>query len=117
MADQPQYRLHGLEHRIVESHGFYERREQAHQCRGRIDGGEVEGRVADSGVGIPMELSKTNFEPFYTAKGQSDGSELLSLCSVRSIVEESEGRFPLASKHSRETELVSHLPSHDGGLT
>jgi C4-dicarboxylate-specific signal transduction histidine kinase len=82
-----------------------------------MDGGELEGQVVVSGAGIPMELSKTNFEPFYTAKGQSDGSELLSLCGVRSVVKESEGRFPLASKHSRETELVSHLPSHDGGLT
>jgi DNA-binding response OmpR family regulator len=48
MAGQLQCRLRGLEHGIVECHGCHERRERAHQCRGRIDQGEVEGRTMEA---------------------------------------------------------------------
>lgn len=93
---------------------------------GRVDE-HVVLRVADTGPGLPEDVSKI-FEPFYTTKEVGQGSGL-GLAISKDFVEDMGGtlegetdpeggaiftvRIPLSSCHSEQEEDSTH-PSHDG---
>jgi len=65
--------------------------------------------VADTGPGIPAELQRRVFEPFFTTRGQRGGSGLgLSLC--RSISEGHGGTIHLSSQVGHGTTVHITLP-------
>ncbi len=67
-------------------------------------------RVADEGLGIPIEARKHLFEPFFSTKG-SKGTGL-GLAVSRKIIREHGGELELASLEDQATEFAIYLP-HD----
>ena len=88
---------------------------QAMGYKGRLElrvanaGGRVSVQIIDSGPGIPPEVRPRIFEPFYTTKGQGEGSGLgLSIC--KEIVERHEGSLTVESAPGHTVFTVS-LPA------
>lgn len=71
--------------------------------------GRANVKVKDSGPGIPDEMSETIFAPFFTTKGEEQGTGL-GLFIVRSIVEEHGGKIRLAPFDGTGAEFLIDLP-------
>ncbi|MBH0203815.1 MAG: PAS domain S-box protein, partial [Nitrospira sp.] len=69
----------------------------------------VELTIADTGHGMPQELSKKIFEPFFTTKefGQGTG---LGLTVVKGIIEEHQGAIAVESEEGKGTTFKVFLP-------
>jgi signal transduction histidine kinase len=65
-------------------------------------------RVSDSGPGIPEEVSRRIFEPFFSTKEEGTG---LGLCIAARIMARHEGRLVLESSNERGTTLAIHIPA------
>ncbi|MCY2959314.1 MAG: ATP-binding protein [Planctomycetota bacterium] len=63
------------------------------EVRTRLDGGEIEIAVHDSGLGVPAHLRRRLEEPFFTTKSEGSG---LGLVLVRAIAELHGGRFEVS---------------------
>jgi two-component system sensor histidine kinase PilS (NtrC family) len=63
--------------------------------------------VADTGVGIPLEVQEHIFEPFFTTKKEGSG---LGLSTVHRIVESHGGMLQVESEEGRGTTFRIHLP-------
>ena len=71
-------------------------------------------RVADSGPGIPEEIAKRIFEPFYTTKSEVMGTGIgLSLC--RDIVSNHGGEIKFADNAPRGTVFTVSIPLKKAG--
>ncbi len=99
--------------------GFHQSRYECHASdAGRRDAAgshrklsdcEVEAVIADSGPGIPKEIQKKIFAPFFTTKKEGEGTGLgLYIC--RNIVDEHEGRLLLHSDGRKGTTFRIVLP-------
>lgn len=75
----------------------------------RLDGDQVEVRVADTGPGIPADKLNHVFEPFYTTKTGGKGTGL-GLCITQKVVWDHGGTIQLESEPGRGTTVVFHLP-------
>ncbi|NKI93730.1 ATP-binding protein [Rhizobacter sp. SG703] len=71
----------------------------------RVDDGELELRVTDTGSGIPEALREKVFEPFFTTKADGEGSGL-GLSIVYGFVKQSGGRIALASRVGEGTSVT-----------
>ena len=71
--------------------------------------GEVEVRVADTGMGIPPEALAKIFEPFFTSKPRGKGSGL-GLAVAKGIVSDHDGRIDVASELDKGTEFRVSFP-------
>ncbi|KQU65088.1 MULTISPECIES: ATP-binding protein [unclassified Rhizobacter] len=71
----------------------------------RVEGGELELRVTDTGSGIPEALREKVFEPFFTTKADGEGSGL-GLSIVYGFVRQSGGRVALASRVGEGTSVT-----------
>ena len=65
-------------------------------------------RIADSGPGMPDEVSRRIFEPFFTTKDTGTG---LGLCIAARIMARHEGRVILESSNKRGTIFAVHIPT------
>jgi len=65
-------------------------------------------RVSDSGPGIPEEVSRRIFEPFFSTKDEGTG---LGLSIAARIMARHEGRLVLESSNERGTTLAIHIPA------
>ena len=65
-------------------------------------------RVSDSGPGIPEEVSRRIFEPFFSTKDEGTG---LGLCIAARIMARHEGRLVLESSNEGGTTLAIHIPA------
>ncbi len=65
--------------------------------------------VADTGVGIPEEIQRKIFEPFYTTKERGKGTGL-GLAMVYGVVTEHKGFVTVQSKISQGTTFTVYLP-------
>jgi PAS domain S-box-containing protein len=74
-----------------------------------VDGGEVEVRIADSGVGIASDKLQRIFDPGFTTKGALVGTGL-GLSIVYQIVEGHGGSISVESQLGRGTEFTLRLP-------
>lgn len=63
--------------------------------------------ILDSGEGIPQQIQKRIFEPYFTTRAQGTG---LGLAVVQRIVREHRGRMRLQSKPGKGTCVVIDLP-------
>jgi signal transduction histidine kinase len=79
-------------------------------CTGDLPEG-VEVRVSDTGVGIPQELGKKVFQPFFTTKNDGTG---LGLAIVNGIVREHNGRIEVGSEVGKGTTFTIFLPAGGG---
>jgi PAS domain S-box-containing protein len=72
----------------------------------------VELTIADTGHGMPKELSKKIFEPFFTTKefGQGTG---LGLTVVKGIIEEHQGSIVVESEEGNGTTFTILIPQTD----
>ncbi|MFH0794308.1 MAG: GAF domain-containing sensor histidine kinase [bacterium] len=68
----------------------------------------IEIRVEDNGTGIPENIQRKIFEPFFSTKG-SKGTGL-GLAVTRKIIEEHEGTIALHSEEGVGTTFTIHLP-------
>jgi len=73
----------------------------------RMDGGIVEIRIEDTGVGIPPEHMERLFEPFFTTREKGTG---LGLAIVKKAVEENDGRITVETKPGEGTVFALLLP-------
>jgi len=65
-------------------------------------------RVSDSGPGIPDEVARRIFEPFFSTKDEGTG---LGLCIAATIMARHEGRLVLESSDERGTTFAIHIPT------
>lgn len=65
-------------------------------------------RVSDSGPGIPEEVSRRIFEPFFSTKDEGTG---LGLCIAARIMVRHEGRLVLESSNEQGTTFAIHIPA------
>jgi CheY-like chemotaxis protein len=65
--------------------------------------------VADTGVGIPEEIQRKIFEPFYTTKERGKGTGL-GLAMVYGVVTEHKGFVTVQSKVNQGTTFTVYLP-------
>ncbi len=75
----------------------------------REDEGEVEVRVADTGVGISEDALPRLFEPFFTTKPAGEGNGL-GLMVAKGIVSDHGGRIDVSSTLGEGTEFVIRFP-------
>ena len=68
---------------------------------------EIEVRIEDKGVGIPVDLLDRIFDPFYSTKKRGTG---LGLALVHRIVEEHSGRIHVFSQPGDGTRFSVILP-------
>ena len=65
--------------------------------------------VADTGTGMPAEVIKHAFEPFYTTKSKGEGSGL-GLATVYGAVTQADGHVRIQSTPGQGTTFTTLLP-------
>ena len=83
----------------------------------RYDSNTISITVKDNGVGIPIEIQETVFDPFVTTRPQGTG---LGLAVVKSIVEKHGGEIKLEPHQGRGTSITMKVPiykAQEGGKT
>jgi histidine kinase len=80
----------------------------------RDHGDEVEIRVWDDGLGVPVSLRQAIFDPFFTTKGSKDGLGL-GLALIREIIEATGGTIALQTEEGAYAEFVVTLPRAGAG--
>ena len=80
------------------------------------DAGESEARIyfKDSGPGVPPELSREIFSPFFTTKGETGGTGL-GLFIVRGIIEDHGGKITLSPSKEKGAQFDITLPLPKAG--
>jgi signal transduction histidine kinase len=68
---------------------------------------QVELRIRDTGQGIPEELLKKIFNPFFTTREKGTG---LGLAIVRSIIDSHGGEIEVRSNEGKGTVMIIRLP-------
>lgn len=71
------------------------------------DEGFVRLQIKDHGVGIPDELKKNIFQPYFTTKSSGMG---LGLAMVKSIITSFDGHISFESNHGKGTSFIIRLP-------
>jgi signal transduction histidine kinase len=74
-----------------------------------VDVGGVAIRVSDQGEGMPPEVQRRLFEPFFTTRSEGTG---LGLAIMRSVIDAHGGEVEVQSEPGRGTTFVVRLPVH-----
>lgn len=82
-------------------------RVQTALANGMSGSGEVELRIQDSGHGIPKDVQKKIFNPFFTTREKGSG---LGLAIVRSIIDSHGGSIEVESMEQQGTTMLIRLP-------
>ena len=70
--------------------------------------------IADSGIGIPSEIQRQIFDPFFSTKQQGSG---LGLATSFSIMRRHEGTLDVESEPGKGAAFHLHLPASPGSPT
>ena len=76
-----------------------------------FDGDLVHISVKDNGIGIPADVGKKMFDPFYTTKGIGQGTGLGLSISYNIIVKEHKGKISVKTREGLGTKFVISLPA------
>jgi signal transduction histidine kinase len=76
----------------------------------RLQDGELEIAIADTGAGIPEDVRQQIFEPFFTTKPEGHGTGL-GLPTVLLVVERHTGTLNLSSEAGAGTTFTVRLPT------
>ncbi len=76
------------------------------------DGPQVEVRVKDTGVGIPEDIRKKIFNPFFTNREKGTG---LGLAIVKSIIDSHHGDIEVNSEEGKGTTMIIRFPVQPNG--
>ncbi len=76
------------------------------------NGNQMEVRVKDTGVGIPEEMRKKIFNPFFTNREKGTG---LGLAIVKSIIDSHHGDIEVQSEEGEGTTMIIRFPVHHQG--
>lgn len=79
----------------------------------KLDGDNAEIRIADNGAGMPEEVRKRIFEPFYTTKGVGKGSGQGLAIAYSVVVDKHHGSIDVDSKPGEGTTFIIRLPMDD----
>ena len=77
----------------------------------RVDGGFIEIRISDTGIGIPPENLSKLFDPFFTTKEVGKGTGL-GLHVAYSIIEKHNGNITVESTVGVGTTFIIRIPMH-----
>ena len=103
------------------SNGFYAARERQRtegmpdfeptlQVSTRDQGGAVEIRVRDNGIGIPAEIKDRLFQPFFATKPPGEGTGLGLSMSYDIVTQQHGGSISVDSKVGEYSEFTVRLP-------
>jgi signal transduction histidine kinase len=102
------------------SNGFYAARQRAREAGVIFEprltvatrglGREVEIRILDNGVGIPSDIRKNIFNPFFTTKPSGEGTGLGLSMSHDIIVKQHGGRIEVETEPGVFTQFIITLP-------
>jgi signal transduction histidine kinase/HAMP domain-containing protein len=76
----------------------------------RDRGGDIEIRVRDNGVGVPLEVRDKLFQPFFTTKPTGEGTGLGLSISYDIVVQEHGGSIVVDSQPGEFTEFIVRIP-------
>lgn len=76
----------------------------------KLDDNDVEIRISDSGCGMPEEVSKRIFEPFYTTKGVGKGTGQGLAIAYAVIVDKHKGKVSVESEPGKGSMFIIRLP-------
>ncbi len=79
------------------------------RIRTGLEKGKAWVMIEDNGPGIPPEIMKHIFKPFYSTKGKRTG---LGLPYVRQIIKEHKGEINIESTPGQGTKVTIYLPTH-----
>ena len=85
-------------------------------CRQPVDGAFVELAITDTGPGIPPDVQRHMFEPFFSTKESNKGTGM-GLAIVHGIVHEYGGHLVVKSEAGRGTTIRVLLPCDPDALT
>ncbi len=74
---------------------------------GREGASLVEVQVKDTGTGIPMDVMKKIFNPFFTTREKGSG---LGLAIVQSIIDNHSGEIEVVSEEGQGATIIIRLP-------
>lgn len=103
---------------LVENAVKYNREGGSVSIAAQEQGGCLQVRVSDTGIGISGEDCRHIFEPFYRAdrsRSRAVGGAGLGLPLVKDIVEKHGGRIEVESEPGRGTTFTLYFPSHKSG--
>jgi two-component system NtrC family sensor kinase len=102
------------------SNGFYAANKRSHQTDGtfrpalkvttRVSGENVEVRVRDNGIGIPLDDRDKLFQPFFTTKPTGEGTGLGLSISYEIVTQQHGGTIMVDSEVGNFTEFTVRLP-------
>lgn len=87
-----------------------------HNIAGLAEGKHVLVTVTDTGTGIPEDIRKRIFEPFYTTKGEGKGTGL-GLSMIDGIIANHHGLIRLHSEEGKGTSFFIYLPAIENPLS
>ncbi len=79
------------------------------QHKGLAPGDYIELKVSDTGVGIPPEIAGSIFDPYFTTKGQGEGTGM-GLAVVHGIVESHGGKITMDSPGGKGSVFTVYVP-------
>jgi signal transduction histidine kinase len=71
---------------------------------------QIEIRIQDNGIGMPLEVMNKIFEPFFTTKPTGEGTGLGLSMSYDIITKEHHGQIKVDSEVGAYTAFIIHLP-------
>jgi PAS domain S-box-containing protein len=78
-------------------------------CRGLPEGKYIKIDITDNGPGIPAEIAGRIFDPYFTTRGNSNGSGM-GLSVVHGILKNHDGCITMSSKPEQGTTFTLYLP-------
>ncbi len=105
--------ISGVGNIIIETANINLDQDYCHENPEFVPGEFIRLSFSDDGCGMSRENQAQIFEPFYTTKGESEGTGL-GLSTVYGIVKQNDGLINVYSEQGQGTTFNIYLPRHEG---